>query len=141
MQTDKLVLEAMKKANRTPEEIAAVTATLEVASANEELSTRWVLNTCLNVLTGTPLTYLAPVVSDDAEWGEIYLGDGTKPGHRLRVAPNAYAAGTHAEEHNGRQGVFGGARNGYVYLKYDDEVADNQGTPHKPNLVQKLISE
>lgn len=69
------------------------------------------------------------------DWVDYELGDErVKPGHVMRVKSDAYSAGSGLKV-NGKTGTFAGARNGYVYIRYD---GDNQtaGAPHRPWQVE-----
>ena len=69
------------------------------------------------------------------KWVEYSLGDERiKPGHRMRVKLNAYSAGSGLLV-NGKEGTFAGARNGYVYIRYDGDSLTG-GAPHRPEQVE-----
>lgn len=74
-------------------------------------------------------------VRERTRWVQYQLGDEQiRPGHRARVKPDAYTSG-HGETVNGREGVFASARNGYAYIKYDDDNSSG-GAPHRPELIE-----
>lgn len=74
-------------------------------------------------------------VHERVKWLPYELGDeNIKPGHRARVKPDAYSAGSGLEV-NGKEGVFAGARNGYAYIKYDGD-SDTAGAAHNPDAIE-----
>lgn len=130
--------EQLSIAQRSDSEVRAVLDVLEALVIDwPEVDEKWALNTCLTLLDGKSLPKPDQTVEEEHIWVPILLGDGTRPGHVVRVRPEAYSTPS-GLRHNGRIGTFAGARNGYVYIKYQGETEDTAGAPHRPEMVEKV---
>ncbi len=134
--------EQLMLAGRSEDEVRVVLNLLETLVIDwPSVDYAWALETTKQLLDGDHLQEQCEPIEQEQKWTALQLGDGTRPGHRVRVVLNAYTEGRFADQHNGREGVFAGARNGFVYVKYDDELGDVHPAAHRVGLVEKAISQ
>jgi len=132
--------EQLDLAGRRADETRVVLTLLEVLYVDwPEVNYDWALTTAKKLLDGEHLEEVTGPGDDEGTWAPILLGDGTRPGHAVRVKSDAYPNGRFAHQHNGRLGTFAGARNGFVYVKYTDETKDVHPQAHRPDLVEKQV--